>query len=55
MKKFKKIQDGEWVQPTRNGYLMKCCDCGLVHKLNFKLIRYGNGKNKIRFQAFRQK
>ncbi len=46
------IQDGEWVHPVRRGYLMKCCDCGLVHRFNFLLIPWGRGK-KIVFQAFR--
>lgn len=50
---FTQVYDGEWVQPIRKGYKVKCCDCGLVHTLNFKLITYGDGKHKIRFQAFR--
>jgi hypothetical protein len=45
---------GEWVQPRRRGYYMKCCDCGLVHRLNFRLVRHGRGR-KIQFQAFRIK
>ena len=51
---FESISDGEWVQPVRRGYRMKCCDCGLVHRLDFKLVKYGNGKSKIRFRAFRE-
>lgn len=46
------VKNGEWVQPVRKGYLMECCDCGLVHKMNFRLVPWGNGK-KIQFQAFR--
>lgn len=52
--KFKVQKDGEWVQPIRRGYLMKCCDCGLVHRLNFRLVKTGRGQ-KIQFQAFRVK
>ena len=26
-----------WVQPVRTGYLMACCDCGLVHRMNFRI------------------
>ncbi len=43
----------EWVMPIPKGYLMKCCDCGLSHRLNFRLVPYGKGKVKIQFQAFR--
>ena len=41
-------QDGEWVEPPMEGYLMACCDCGLVHKLNFRIV---NGR--VQLQAFR--
>jgi hypothetical protein len=30
----------EWVCPDPKGYLMKCCDCGLVHEVEFKVVRY---------------
>ena len=29
---------GEWVQPSRKGYKMQCCDCGLVHRFEFRYI-----------------
>lgn len=45
-------ENGEWIRPIRRGYKMRCCDCGLVHRLDFKLIPYGSGK-KIMFRAFR--
>lgn len=49
---FPDVDAGEWVQPVRSGYLMECCDCGLVHRLDFRLVKWGNGK-KIQFRAFR--
>jgi len=30
----------EWVCPDPESYLMKCCDCGLVHEAQFKVVRY---------------
>ena len=32
-------EDGysEWVQPVTRGYRMQCCDCGLVHTLDFRI------------------
>jgi hypothetical protein len=30
----------EWVCPDPNSYLMKCCDCGLVHELQFRVAKY---------------
>ena len=49
MIKFKKAKDGEWIQPIKKGYLMKCCDCGLIHKIDFRIK-----KNKVQFRAFRK-
>ncbi len=28
----------KWINPIMKGYLLKCCDCGLVHELDFKVI-----------------
>lgn len=44
--------DGEWIFPRRNSYYLQCCDCGLVHRINFRLVKHGKGK-QIAFQAFR--
>ena len=46
--KYTNPEEGEWVQPVIEGYKLKCCDCGLVHTLNFR-IEDGH----IQFQAFR--
>lgn len=54
MVRYHNVHAGEWVKPRMKGYLMKCCECGLVHKLNFKIIKHGRG-HKVIFQAFRIK
>lgn len=51
-KSFPKVMEAEWVQPIRKGYGMACCDCGLVHRLNFRLRSTTRGMF-IQFQAFR--
>lgn len=28
----------EWIQPIERGYKFACCDCGLVHDLNFQVV-----------------
>ena len=48
--RYKKTEDGEWVQPRTKNYYIKCCDCGLVHKINFRLV---GKEHKIQFQATR--
>ena len=51
MAKYIEPKEGEWVRPIRKGYKMACCDCGLVHKLDFSLM--GKIRKYIIFRAFR--
>ena len=38
----------DWVQPVRRGYKIACCDCGLVHSMNFRIRR-----GRVQFQVSR--
>lgn len=51
-KRYPKVKNGEWVQPISRGYRMACCDCGLIHQMNFRIVRYGK-RQSIQFQAER--
>lgn len=33
--RYPKLQDGEWIFPEKEGFKWACCDCGLVHRLEF--------------------
>ena len=46
--KYHYAQDGEWVRPVRRGYRRVCCDCGLVHRYNYRVR-----KRVLEVQAFR--
>lgn len=46
--KYTQVKSNEWVTPVRKGYKMACCDCGLVHELDFRIV-----KNRIQFRARR--
>lgn len=48
------VLDGEWVRPKRRGYKMKCCDCGLVHRFNFRIVKDTAGRSIIQYQASRE-
>jgi hypothetical protein len=53
MKKIKTEYAGKdgwsrWVQPIKKGYKMCCCDCGLVHFMDFRIV-YG----RVQFKAKR--
>ena len=38
MSKYPEIKNGEWVWPKMHGYKTQCCDCGLLHKLDFMCV-----------------
>lgn len=57
-----------WVPPLMKGYKMACCDCGLVHDMEFKIVRVTKtmkdgswlyepvkGKYRVMFRASRNK
>ena len=48
MAAYERPAAGQWVQPIRRGYKMACCDCGLVHKMDF---RVQNGR--VQFRVYR--
>ena len=44
---YEKPEENEWVQPIRKDYKMACCDCGLVHDMDFR-IRKGRAQFRVR-------
>lgn len=46
--KYYILSPGEWIQPKRRGYKLACCDCGLTHLMDFRVVR-----GKIQFRCFR--
>ena len=37
MSAYEYAEPDEWVCPIRRGYRLACCDCGLVHDVDFRL------------------
>lgn len=50
--KYRKAKDGEWIAPMKD-YRLACCDCGLVHKIEFALEPIGKRRKRIVFRAWR--
>jgi hypothetical protein len=42
------VSDGEWIAVPKRGFKEQCCSCGLVHRLNFRVI-----DGRIHIQVFR--
>lgn len=45
---YEKIKAGEWLRPKVKGFKMACCDCGLVHTLDFRVHT-----GRAEFRAYR--
>lgn len=50
--KLHKQKDNEWVQPGMRGYILGCCDCGLLHSFDFR-IATGKKRQAVQFRAKR--
>jgi len=46
MERYYQVTDGEWFEFTKLGAIqMGCCDCGLVHDFDFRIVK---GKLRLR-------
>lgn len=43
MKKREYPSPDGWVMPSKRGYHLACCDCGLVHRMDFDVVEDGAG------------
>lgn len=48
MSGYSEPKAGEWVQPKEKGYKMACCDCGLVHRMDFRVH-----EGRVQFRVYR--
>jgi hypothetical protein len=44
---YERPKPGEWVLPVAEGYQMECCDCGLVHTIDFRVV---DGRAQMRMR-----
>ena len=35
--KYSNLKDNEWITPLYKEFTMICCNCGLTHKVNFRI------------------
>ena len=35
---YRVISYGEWTQPRMRNFREQCCDCGLIHRLDFRIV-----------------
>ena len=44
--------ENEWVKPVMSDYIAECCDCGLKHEVDFKVVKVveDNGGDTIKVE-----
>lgn len=47
-KRYPVLKDGEWMRPITRGFKEQCCDCGLVHRVDYRVV-----DGAIEFRAYR--
>ncbi len=45
---YTQIHDGDWITPHHRDYRLACCDCGLTHDVQFRIVR-----GSVQFRASR--
>jgi hypothetical protein len=35
---YESVAPDEWIQPVMKGYRVECCDCGLAHEVDFRIV-----------------
>ena len=40
------VTDGEWIEPVMRGCKDRCCGCGLVHVVHYRVV-----KGRVQFRA----
>lgn len=48
--RFTKPRANEWIRPVRRGYKLACCDCSLVHDMDFR-VHKGHIEMRFRINA----
>jgi hypothetical protein len=36
--KYEVIAYGAWTRPRKRNFREQCCDCGLIHRLDFRIV-----------------
>lgn len=50
--KWTQGHDGDVIIPQMEGYKIRCCDCGLVHRFTFAVVKDGR-KQRVAFTVSR--
>lgn len=49
-RKYHQVHDGVWFKPTMKNHMEQCCDCGLIHKVEYRIV-----DGEIEYKAWRVK
>lgn len=52
MSYYRLLEPDEWEQPVHQDYKFRCCDCGLVHRMDFRVVNQ-DGESAVEFRLRR--
>jgi hypothetical protein len=47
-RRFDQIHEGEWIEPKHRGFKLACCDCGLTHRIDYRIVA-----GRVQFRTYR--
>jgi hypothetical protein len=50
MTRYHHAEDGEWLRPKPGIHKMRCCDCGLTHQMEYRIV-----DGRVEFRAVRDR
>lgn len=50
--KYVEVDDGVALHPRHDRFFLRCCDCGLTHRVTFRIVRL-RGRRQIRMRTWR--
>lgn len=49
---YRLLEPNAWERPQHRDYRLRCCDCGLVHQMDFRIVRV-QGRGAVEFRMRR--
>lgn len=53
--RYETLRDGKWVNTPARRYRIGCCDCGLVHDVEFRMVVTADGQFQLQRRLRRNK
>ncbi len=49
---YSAVVEGEWTEMRMRGHREQCCDCGLIHRIDYRILTKGK-RRELQFRCWR--